>query len=182
MTQIGFDLYMEMLQEAIQEVQGQEIPKVDDTQIDLKLTAFIPADYIPDADQKMDAYRAIATASSKKELVQIAAEWADRYGRIPPATQQLIQVMELKQIAKAIGFSRIKPDGKQHIILETPMAEPAWNLLAENLPKHLRSRFVYAPKKVTVRGLGIVNSQKQLDNLIEWLGEIYKALPELELV
>ncbi|GAB4542881.1 MAG: transcription-repair coupling factor [Pleurocapsa sp.] len=182
MTQIGFDLYMEMLQEAIQEVQGQEIPKVDDTQIDLKLTAFIPADYIPDADQKMDAYRAVATASSKKELVQIAAEWEDRYGRIPPATQQLIQVMELKQIAKAIGFSRIKPDGKQHIILETPMAEPAWNLLAENLPKHLRSRFVYAPKKVTVRGLGIVKPQKQLDNLIEWLGEIYKALPELELV
>ena len=182
MTQIGFDLYMEMLQEAIHEVQGQEIPKVDDTQIDLKLTSFIPADYIPYADQKMDAYRAVATASSKKELVQIAAEWEDRYGRIPPATQQLIQVMELKQIAKAIGFSRIKPEGQQHIVLETPMAEPAWNLLAENLPKHLRSRFVYTLKKVTVRGLGIVKPQKQLDNLIEWLGEIYKALPELELV
>ncbi len=182
MTQIGFDLYMEMLQEAIQEIQGQEIPKVEDTQVDLKLTSFIPADYIPDTDQKMDAYRAVATATSKKELVQIAAEWEDRYGKIPPATQQLIQVMELKQIAKAIGFSRVKPEGKQNIVLETPMAEPAWNILAENLPKHLRSRFVYAPKKVIVRGLGVVKPQKQLDNLIEWLGEIYKALPELELV
>ncbi|MGF1541044.1 MAG: transcription-repair coupling factor [Pleurocapsa sp.] len=182
MTQIGFDLYMEMLQEAIQEIQGQEIPKVEDTQVDLKLTAFIPTDYIPDTDQKMDAYRAIATATSKKELVQIAAEWEDRYGKIPPATQQLIQVMELKQIAKAIGFSRIKPEGQQNIVLETPMAEPAWNILAENLPKHLRSRFIYAPKKVIVRGLGIVKPQKQLDNLIEWLGTIHKALPELELV
>ena len=37
-------------------------------------------------------------------------------------------------------------------------------------------------KKVIVRGLGVVKPQKQLDNLIEWLGEIYKALPELELV
>ena len=182
MTQIGFDLYMEMLQEAIQEIQGQEIPKVEDTQIDLKLTSFIPADYIPDADQKMDAYRAIATASSKKELVQIAAEWQDRYGTIPPATQQLIQVMELKQIAKAIGFSRIKPEGQQNIVLETPMAEPAWNLLAENLPKHLRSRFVYAPKKVIVRGLGVVKPQRQLNDLIDWLGTIHTALPELELV
>ncbi len=181
-TNIGFELYMEMLQEAIQEIQGQEIPKVEDTQVDLKLTSFIPANYIADPGQKMDAYRAIATASSKKELVQIAAEWEDRYGAIPSPTQQLIQVMELKQIAKAIGFSRIKPEGQTNIVLETPMAEPAWNLLAENLPKHLRSRFVYAPKKVIVRGLGIVKPQKQLDNLIEWLGTIHKALPELELV
>jgi transcription-repair coupling factor (superfamily II helicase) len=182
MTQIGFDLYMEMLQEAIQEIQGQEIPKVDDTQIDLKLTSFIPANYIDDPEQKMDAYRAIATATSKKELVQIAAEWEDRYGALPPPTQQLIQVMELKQIAKAIGFSRIKPEGQQNLVLETPMAEPAWNLMAENLPKHLRSRFVYAPKKVIVRGLGIVKPQKQLNDLIDWLGTIHKALPELELV
>ena len=181
-TNIGFDLYMEMLQEAIHEIQGQDIPKVEDTQIDLKLTSFIPEKYIADPEQKMDAYRAVATASSKKELVQIAAEWEDRYGSIPSATQQLIQVMELKQIAKAIGFSRVKPEGKQNIVLETPMGEPAWNLLAENLPKHVRSRFVYASKKVVVRGLGVLKPQKQLDNLIDWLGAIYKALPELELV
>ena len=181
-TNVGFDLYMEMLQEAIQEIQGQEIPKVEDTQVDLKLTSFIPEQYIADPEQKMDAYRAIATATSKKELVQIAAEWEDRYGAIPPATQQLIQVMELKQIAKAIGFSRVKPEGKQNIVLETPMGEPAWNLLAENLPKHVRSRFVYASKKVVVRGLGVLKPQRQLNDLIDWLGAIYKALPELELV
>ncbi|MGL6341341.1 MAG: hypothetical protein ACRC80_19635 [Waterburya sp.] len=46
----------------------------------------------------------------------------------------------------------------------------------------VHSCFVYAPKKVIVRGLGIVKPQKQLDNLIEWLGTIHKALPELELV
>ena len=181
-TNVGFDLYMEMLQEAIHEIQGQEIPKVEDTQIDLKLTSFIPEKYIADPEQKMDAYRAVATASSKKELVQIAAEWEDRYGAMPAATQQLIQVMELKQIAKAIGFSRVKPEGKQNIVLETPMGEPAWNLMAENLPKHVRSRFVYASKKVVVRGLGVLKPKKQLEDLIDWLGAIHKALPELELV
>jgi transcription-repair coupling factor (superfamily II helicase) len=57
MDAIGFDLYMDMLEEAIAEIRGQEIPKVDDTQVDLKVTAFVPNDYIPDLEQKMSAYR-----------------------------------------------------------------------------------------------------------------------------
>ena len=180
MEAIGFELYVEMLQEAIGEIQGQEIPQVSDTQVDLKLTAFIPADYIPDVDQKMDAYRVIAAANSRKELTQIAADWSDRYGSLPAPVEQLLKVVELKQIAKPLGFSRIKPDGKQHISLETPMEEPAWKLLQEKLPNHLRSRFVYSKKKVTVRGLGVVKPQQQLENLIEWLGMMQDALGEAE--
>ena len=182
MDAIGFDLYMEMLQEALQEIRGQEIPKVDDTQIDLSLTAFIPADYIPDLDQKMGAYRAVAAAQSKVELVQVAADWNDLYGHIPIAAQQLLRVMELKQTAKKLGFSRIKPEGKQHVNLETPMEEPAWNLLKENLPEHLRSRFVFTPGKVTVRGLGSLSADQQLTNLIDWLSRMQGALPEPALV
>ncbi|MDP8963251.1 MAG: transcription-repair coupling factor [Cyanobacteriota bacterium] len=181
MEAIGFDLYMEMLQEAIREIQGQEIPQVDDTQIDLNLTAFIPADYIPDLDQKMSAYRAVASAGSKEELVQLAADWSDRYGPIPPAANQLLRVVELKQIAKSLGFSRIKPEDKQHVVLETPMEEPAWNLLKENLPEHLRSRFVYSPGKVTVRGLGVLKAEQQMDNLISFLSKMQGALPETAL-
>jgi transcription-repair coupling factor (superfamily II helicase) len=179
MEAIGFDLYMEMLEESIREIRGQEIPKVDDTQIDLNVTAFIPADYIPDLDQKMSAYRAVASASSLDELRQLEADWRDRYGNIPPAAQQLIRVVELKQVAKKLGFSRIKPEGTQHIVLETPMEEPAWNLLKANLPEHLHSRFVYTPGKVTVRGLGVLGADKQLQNLIEYLGKMQGALPEM---
>lgn len=178
MDVIGFDLYMEMLQEAINEIRGQEIPQVDDTQIDLSLTAFIPSDYIPDLDQKMSAYRAVASANSKMELTQIALDWNDRYGPIPIAAQQLMRVVELKQTAKSLGFSRIKPEGKQHIQLETPMEEPAWNLLAERLPSHLQPRFVYSIGKVTVRGLGMLSADQQLSNLIEWLGKMQGALPD----
>ncbi|MFB2981617.1 transcription-repair coupling factor [Microseira sp. BLCC-F43] len=179
MDAIGFDLYTEMLQEAIQEIRGQEIPKVDDTQIDLKLTAFIPADYIADLDQKMSAYRAVAAANSSEELKQIAAELRDRYGDIPKAATQLLRVVELKQIAKKLGFSRIKPENKQHVVLETPMEQPAWNLLAGNLPDHLRSRFVYTPGKVTVRGLGTLPADQQLENLIDWLAKMQGAIPEV---
>jgi transcription-repair coupling factor (superfamily II helicase) len=178
MDAIGFDLYMEMLEEAIREIRGQEIPKVDDTQIDLSLTAFIPADYIPDLDQKMSAYRAVAAAKSKEELTQIAAEWNDRYGNIPKPAIQMLRVMELKQLAKSLGFSRIKPENKQHIVLETPMEEPAWNLLAENLTESLRNRFVYSPGKVTVRGLAVLKADQQLHTLIDAFTKMQGAVPE----
>ncbi|MCL6436232.1 MAG: transcription-repair coupling factor [Leptolyngbyaceae cyanobacterium HOT.MB2.61] len=178
MDAIGFDLYVEMLEEAIREIRGQEIPQVEDAQVDLNLTAFIPTDYIPDLDQKMSAYRAVASATTRQELTQIAADWSDRYGPIPVAALQLIRVVELKQIAKKLGFSRIKPEGTQHVVLETPMEEPAWNLLKANLPEHLHSRFVYTPGKVTVRGLGVMNADQQLENLINWLQRMQGAIPE----
>ena len=81
-------------------------------------------------------------------------------------------------LAKKLGFSRIKPEGAKHIVMETPMEEPAWNLLKANLPIHLHSRFVYTPGKVTVRGLAILNADQQLENLINWLGRMQGALPE----
>ncbi|MCC5618355.1 transcription-repair coupling factor [Nostoc sp. CHAB 5836] len=182
MNAIGFDLYMEMLEEAIREIRGQEIPKVEDTQVDLNLTAFIPADYITDLDQKMSAYRAVATAKSKSELKQIAAEWSDRYGTLPVPANQLLRVMELKQLAKKLGFSRIKPENKQHVVLETPMEEPAWNLLAANLPENLKTRFVYSPGKVTVRGLGVFKADQQLQNLIDAFGRMQGAIPDAAIV
>ncbi|MBD2260016.1 transcription-repair coupling factor [Pseudanabaena sp. FACHB-2040] len=178
MDAIGFDLYMDMLEEAIAEIRGQEIPKVEDSQVDLNVTAFVPNDYIPDLDQKMGAYRSLASANSKVELMQIAADLNDRFGPIPYATAQLIKVMELKLLAKQVGFSRIKPEGKQHVILETPMEEPAWNLLQEKLPAHLRSRFVYTPNKVTVRGLGALKPEKQVESLVEWLTHLQGAIPQ----
>ncbi|MEM6839226.1 MAG: transcription-repair coupling factor [Cyanobacteria bacterium P01_C01_bin.120] len=178
MDAVGFDLYMDMLEEEIAEIRGQEIPKVDDTQVDLKVTAFIPNDYIDDTEQKMTAYRALAAADSKRELAQVAADLNDRYGSIPFATEQLIRVLELKQLGKQLGFSRIKPEGKQHILLETPMEEPAWKLLFDAIPGHLKSRFIYAGGKVTVRGLGVLKPEKQLDNLVEWFQLMRAGLPE----
>ncbi len=178
MEAIGYEFYMEMLQEAIREIQGQEIPKVEDTQIDLPLTAFIPSDYIPDLEEKMAAYRRITSIESTDELPTIALDWGDRYGALPSPVEQLFKVVRLKQLAKSLGFSRIKLEGKQNLVLETPMEEPAWKLLSENLPNHLQSRFVYSAKKVVVRGLGVLLPPKQMDNLIDWFGKMQGALPE----
>ncbi|MCP9881063.1 transcription-repair coupling factor [Cyanobium sp. Alchichica 3B3-8F6] len=181
MEAIGFDLYMEMLQESLAEIQGQDIPAVDDTQIDLPITAFIPGDWITENDEKMAAYRAAADCSSKETLVELAAGWVDRYGAIPAPVQSLLQLMELKLVAKRCGFSRIKPE-KPNIALDTPMEEPAFRLLRQGLPQHLHGRLVYQPgsgstAKVLARGLGVLPAEKQLEELMGWLNQMAAQLP-----
>ncbi|APB33179.1 transcription-repair coupling factor [Gloeomargarita lithophora Alchichica-D10] len=170
---VGFDLYLEMLQEAIQEVRGQEIPSVDDTQIDLNLTAFIPTNYMPDLEQKLQAYRTLATAENPQELTKIEQEWANVYGVLPAPVTQLILVMRVKLLAKSLGISRIRPD-KPNVILETMMAQPAWQQLLEGLSAKLHSRFVYAPGKITVRGLATLQAGQQLEQLHHWLQSMYR--------
>ncbi|MEH2298599.1 MAG: hypothetical protein V7K88_05940 [Nostoc sp.] len=69
-------------------------------------------------------------------------------------------------------ISRIQPENKQHVVLETPKQKPAWNLLAANLPENFKTRFVYSPGKVTVRGLGVFKADQQLQNLIDAFGRM----------
>ncbi|MBD2422950.1 transcription-repair coupling factor [Cyanobium sp. FACHB-13342] len=181
METIGFDLYMEMLQESLAEIQGQDIPAVDDTQIDLPITAFIPGDWITENDEKMAAYRAAADCTSKESLVELAAGWVDRYGAIPAPVQSLLQLMELKLVAKRCGFSRIKPE-PPNIALDTPMEEPAFRLLRQGLPQHLHGRLVYqagsgSTAKVLARGLGVLAPDKQLEELMGWLNQMAEQLP-----
>jgi transcription-repair coupling factor (superfamily II helicase) len=184
MEAIGFDLYMEMLQECLAELQGQDIPAVDDTQIDLQVTAFIPADWISENDEKMSAYRAAATCGSKEALVELAAAWTDRYGPIPAPVSSLLQLLQLKLLAKRCGFSRIKPE-KPNLLLETPMEEPAFRRLRQGLPQHLHGRFVYqagagSTAKVLARGLGVLPPAQQLEQLAEWLTTMAAHLPDAD--
>jgi transcription-repair coupling factor (superfamily II helicase) len=181
METIGFDLYMEMLQECLAEIQGQDIPAVDDTQIDLPITAFIPGDWITENDEKMAAYRAAAECHSPEALLQLAVDWVDRYGALPAPVIALLQLMELKLLARRCGFSRIKPE-KPNIALETPMEEPAFRLLRQGLPQHLHGRLVYqagsgTTAKVLARGLGVLPIEKQVEELKGWLAQMAAQIP-----
>ncbi|CAI8173080.1 MAG: Transcription-repair-coupling factor [Prochlorococcus marinus str. MIT 9215] len=183
MEAIGFDLYMEMLQESLADIQGQNIPSVEDTQIDLPVTAFIPADWIVDGDEKIAAYRAAADCSTAEALVELAAGWTDRYGMIPGPVQSLLQLMKLKLLARRCGFSRIRPE-KPNIAMSTPMEEPAFRLLRQGLPQHLHGRLIYQPgsgteAKVMARGLGVLPIDKQLEQLMDWLKQMAAQIPDV---
>ncbi len=182
MESVGFDLYMEMLQECLSEIQGQSIPNVDDTQIDLTVTAFIPSDWIVNSEEKISAYRAATECKSHSELLDLAVTWTDRYGKLPLSVESLIQIMQLKMIAKKCGFSRIKQD-KANVMMETPMEEAAFRLLRKGLPQHLQSRVVFKSTggnvaTVTCRGLGVLPIEKLIEQLMNWLNQMADQIPD----
>ena len=183
MEAIGFDLYLEMLQECLAEIRGQDIPQVEDTQVDLRVPAFLPGVWIADGAEKMAAYRAAANCRSTEELLALAAAWSDRYGPLPAPVQTLLQLMELKLLAKRCGVSRIRPE-KANIILDTPLQEPAFRRLRQGLPRHLHGRLIYQAGDVTARvvarGLGSLPAPQQLTTVTEWFQAMASQLPGLE--
>jgi transcription-repair coupling factor (superfamily II helicase) len=180
MDAIGFDLYMDMLEEEIAEIRGQEIPKVDDTQVDLKVTAFVPNDYIDDTwNRRCRPTVPWPPPAASVELTQIAADLSDRYGSIPHATEQLVRVLELKLVAKQVGFCPHQARGQAAHGAGDPHGRARLEDCSSTTSPAISSRGLStAAGKVTVRGLGVLKPEKQLENLTEWLGYLVGAVPE----
>ena len=182
METIGFDLYMEMLQESLAE-SGKTFPALTKR----RLISPSPPLFQPIGSpipMRRSAYRDAAQCTTSEALVELAAGWAERYGALPGAVQSLLQLMELKLLAKRCGFSRIKPE-KPNIVLETPMEEPAFRLLRQGLPQHLHGRLIYQAgtglqHKVMARGLGVLAMEKQLEQLMEWLRCMADQIPDAD--
>lgn len=113
MSQVGFSLYMEMLDQAVAALKEGKQPSLDQvlakqTEIDLRVPALLPDDYIFDVSLRLSLYKRIASCKNKKELDEIQVELIDRFGLLPQASKNLIQIAKLRHRAQQIGISRIE--------------------------------------------------------------------------
>jgi transcription-repair coupling factor (superfamily II helicase) len=110
--QVGFSLYLEMLNRAVESLRKGEIPDIDaplDTGTDIKmhLPALIPDDYLPNISARLVLYKRIAQAVNLDVLNDIQIEMIDRFGLLPNATKQLFIQAEIRLRAQALGISEI---------------------------------------------------------------------------
>ncbi len=180
---IGYDLYIEMLHEAISEINGQEIPEVNDTQIDLPINAFIPATWILNREEKLEAYKAATECSNDKELTELATDWTNRYGTLPKPVESLILLMKLKLLAKRCGFNKIKLK-KPNILIETKLKKSTFKILKNSLSSSVQNKFNFEEgdqfSKIIIRGLGVTEIQNQIDKLTSWFGLFIKEINNFE--
>jgi transcription-repair coupling factor (superfamily II helicase) len=104
---VGFDLYVEMLEEAVAGLRGLEVKEAVRTEISLRVDAYVPDDYIEDMALRLSVYRRISGARSPEDLEDIEAEMADRFGPPPPPFGNLLRVRSLGIAAERLHMTEI---------------------------------------------------------------------------
>ena len=107
MVDVGYDMYMKLLSEAVLEARGVQVPQRAECSADLAVAANIPDRYIPASEQRMDIYRRIALIRTEEEADDLTDELIDRFGDPPPGVNALIHVALLRGEAGRAGITDI---------------------------------------------------------------------------
>ena len=111
MMSVGYDMYLQLLEDAVLEEQGGKRPVVTECAADLTVSANIPDRYVPSAEQRMDLYRRIAAIRSQEDAADLIDEMIDRYGDPPKSVHTLLDVALLRAAAAKAGISDIAQRG-----------------------------------------------------------------------
>jgi transcription-repair coupling factor (superfamily II helicase) len=106
---VGFDLYAELVAEAVSEMQGRPIEDSGppDVRIDLPVDAHVPESYIADQELRLEAYRRLASTTTNDEVDDVVAEWTDRFGELPQEASSLISLARLRVEAIRVGLDEV---------------------------------------------------------------------------
>ena len=125
-AEVGFDLYMRMVADAVDEFKSgyfEDKPKKQDCKIELPLDAHLPTDYVDSERLRLDIYRRLADAASYEVLTEIEEELIDRFGPLPMPAKELIAVASLRLLAKNLEIADISMVGKNLRLSPVDLAE-----------------------------------------------------------
>jgi transcription-repair coupling factor (superfamily II helicase) len=105
---IGLDLYLQMVEEAVQRVKGTVVEAEPDPTLHLSVSAFIPEAYVPDEHQRLSLYKRLSSSQQVGDLALLHGEIEDRYGPLPDPIERLFEVMQLRILAKALRLASLE--------------------------------------------------------------------------
>ncbi|MFP5213478.1 MAG: transcription-repair coupling factor, partial [Acidobacteriota bacterium] len=113
---VGYELYLELLERTIQGMKGGKSEEAEtvDPEISVPVSAFLPDGFIPDTDQRLLAYKRLATLSTEEDVQDLAGEWRDRYGPFPDSVKNLVLLAKLRLLLKRFGIARL--DGESDLL------------------------------------------------------------------
>jgi transcription-repair coupling factor (superfamily II helicase) len=124
---VGFDLFCRMLEQAVQEMRGEDVHQDVDTDLSVDVEALLPEDYVTDVGVRLSLYKRLASAIDEGHVADIAAEMEDRFGSPPEAARRLVQLMALKtelRRLRALGCEASARVVTLHLRDDTPL-DPA---------------------------------------------------------
>jgi transcription-repair coupling factor (superfamily II helicase) len=173
---VGFDLYLRMVGEAVADYRGEEDTHPEEVKIELPINAHLPGSYVPSEPLRLEGYRKLAAADSEEKIHEVVSEWTDRYGELPAAAQNLVEVARFRNRVRAAGITDVGAQGK--FIRFAPVEElpESRQLRMERMfsGQHKASMKQVLLTKPTTKRIG---GEDLTDGpLLQWLNEVYDAL------
>ncbi len=107
-AEVGYDLYIRMLEEAVMKLRDDHLGAPVDPEIKVAVTAYLPDTWIPDASQRLMAYKRLASVRTEDELRALVDHLVDRFGRMPEEAHALVDTIEIRVLAIAIGMEKVE--------------------------------------------------------------------------
>ncbi len=101
---VGYDLYCQMVTEAVAEMKGEPVAAPRELRLDVPTDAHLPADYVQKEELRLEAYRRLSAVTTQAEVDDVRAEWEDRYGPLPPAAEALVAIGSLRAECHRLGI------------------------------------------------------------------------------
>ncbi len=122
---VGYDLYVQMVSEAVAELKGERTVEPGEVTLDLPVGAHLPADYVAREELRLEAYRRLAGVTTAEAVADVRREWEDRYGPVPPPAQALLAVARLRAECHRTGVRQVavsaSPVGKGQVARLSPV-------------------------------------------------------------
>jgi transcription-repair coupling factor (superfamily II helicase) len=104
---VGYDLYVQLVAEAVADAKGFRVPEVVPVNLDVPGEAHLPKEYVEADDARLEAYRRLAGVTTQAELDDLASEWVDRYGALPEPTKGLLDLAQLRLTCLAYAVTSV---------------------------------------------------------------------------
>jgi len=105
---VGYDLYCQMVTEAVGEMKGETPKEPSELKLDVPTDAYLPTDYVAKEELRLEAYRRLAAVTTSAEVDDIRLEWEDRYGKVPAPAQALLAVGSLRAECHRVGLKDVQ--------------------------------------------------------------------------
>ena len=105
---VGFEFYAQMMEKAVKEIQGEEVPEEITPEIDFPLPAFLPEAFVEDPSERLNLYRRLSSSHSEEEVEGIGTELEDRFGRLPEEARNLLEVIRVKILLARLAIRKLE--------------------------------------------------------------------------
>ncbi len=144
---VGLELYLRTMEQAVQELKGKPSEEMPEPELSLRVSAYLPEDYVPDTFQRLSFYKRLSSVQEASQLSLLQAEMEDRYGPLPVTAKHLLEVMEIKLLARSIRVAKIdsRPDTLDFCFSDSSaILQEGLKRLMDRFPGQLRFLSEYA--------------------------------------